>query len=59
MSPEIIEGKKYNNKIDVWALGCVAYETMCLNKVFQGTVRIFLIENIFTFLKLRFIFFKK
>jgi len=22
MSPEIVEGKKYSNKSDIWALGC-------------------------------------
>ena len=26
MAPELISGEKYNNKIDIWALGCVIYE---------------------------------
>lgn len=26
MSPEICESKPYNNKSDVWSLGCVLYE---------------------------------
>jgi serine/threonine protein kinase len=38
MSPELIEGKKYSNKSDIWAVGCVAYEMMTLNQVFNATV---------------------
>ena len=30
MSPEIIKGEKYNNKIDIWALGCIIYELCTL-----------------------------
>ena len=26
MAPEIIKGQKYNNKVDIWALGCIIYE---------------------------------
>ncbi len=26
MSPEICERKPYNNKSDVWSLGCILYE---------------------------------
>jgi NIMA (never in mitosis gene a)-related kinase len=38
MSPEIIEGKKYCTKSDIWALGCCLYEVMTLDKVFDATV---------------------
>lgn len=37
MSPEIIEGKKYSNKTDLWALGCVMYEICTLTRVFDAT----------------------
>jgi len=37
MSPEIIEGKKYSNKSDLWALGCVMYEVCTLTRVFDAT----------------------
>jgi serine/threonine protein kinase len=38
MSPEIIKQEKsYTNKIDVWSLGCVVYELITLQKLFDGT----------------------
>lgn len=30
MSPEICEHKPYNNKSDVWSLGCILYEMINL-----------------------------
>ena len=36
MSPEIIKGEKYNNKIDIWALGCIIYELCTLNRCFEN-----------------------
>lgn len=30
MSPEICEHKPYNNKTDVWSLGCILYEMINL-----------------------------
>ena len=30
MSPELCENKPYNNKSDVWALGCLCYEVSYL-----------------------------
>ena len=36
MAPEIVNGKKYNNKVDMWALGCIIYELCTLNYCFQS-----------------------
>ena len=36
LSPEICEDKPYNQKSDVWALGCVLYELTTLNHAFDG-----------------------
>ena len=33
-SPELCEGKAYNNKSDVWALGCVLFEILTLDVPF-------------------------
>lgn len=36
LSPELVDGKKYDYKTDVWSLGIVLYEMMCLSKPFTG-----------------------
>ncbi|GMR51068.1 hypothetical protein PMAYCL1PPCAC_21263, partial [Pristionchus mayeri] len=36
ISPEMCEGKTYNEKSDIWALGCILYEMTCLQKAFEG-----------------------
>ena len=36
MSPEIISGKAYNEKSDIWALGVVIYELVTCEKPFDG-----------------------
>ena len=35
-APEIIKGEKYNNKIDIWALGCIIYELFTFNICFES-----------------------
>ena len=36
MAPEVIKGEKYNNKVDIWALGCIIYELLTLNVCFES-----------------------
>ena len=35
MSPEIFNNDIYNNKVDIWALGCIIYELFTLNLCFN------------------------
>jgi serine/threonine protein kinase len=37
ISPEMCEGKSYDEKSDIWALGCIVYEMACLQKTFEGS----------------------
>ena len=46
ISPEICEGKAYNEKSDIWSLGCVLYEIACLQKTFEGTTLPALVNKI-------------
>jgi len=36
MAPEIINGEKYNKKVDIWALGCIIHELCTLNFCFES-----------------------
>ena len=36
-SPELCQGKPYNNKADIWALGCILYEMMSGKLAFEGS----------------------
>ncbi|CAK6984434.1 interferon-induced very large GTPase 1-like isoform X1, partial [Scomber scombrus] len=36
LSPEICENKPYNNKSDIWAVGCVLYEMCSLKPAFKA-----------------------
>lgn len=36
MSPELIEEKKYNSQSDMWSLGCIIFEMLCLKTAFQA-----------------------
>ena len=35
-APEILENKNYDNKVDIWALGCIIYELCALKKCFNS-----------------------
>ena len=35
MSPEVLQGKGYDWKSDVWSLGCIAYEICMLRSPFR------------------------
>ena len=36
LSPEVCEDRPYNNKSDIWALGCVLYELCTLRHPFEA-----------------------
>ena len=36
LSPEVWENKPYNNKSDIWAIGCLFYELTTLKHVFEA-----------------------
>ena len=36
-APEIWEHESYNNKCDLWSVGCITYEMACLRVPFRGT----------------------
>ena len=38
MAPEEWSHKKYSNKVDIWALGCIIYELLTLSKCFNGPI---------------------
>ena len=37
MAPEILNGQKYNKKVDIWSLGCILYELFTLDYCFDCT----------------------
>ena len=37
MAPELVKGQKYNNKVDLYSLGCIIYELFTLNEYFIDT----------------------
>ena len=46
MAPEIINGESYNNKVDIWALGCIIYELCTLNPCFDCEYMMGLVNQI-------------
>ena len=36
MAPEILKGENYNNKVDIWSLGCIIQELCTLDLCFEG-----------------------
>ncbi|CAD6184407.1 unnamed protein product [Caenorhabditis auriculariae] len=46
ISPEMCSGNTYNEKSDMWALGCILYEMCCLRKAFEGENLPALVNNI-------------
>ena len=46
LSPEICKGKLYNEKSDIWALGCVFYELCTFTHPFESKNRASLIKKI-------------
>ena len=36
ISPELCEGRAYDQKSDIWSLGCILYEMCALQRAFQA-----------------------
>ncbi len=36
LSPEICREQRYNNKSDIWSLGCILYEMTAMKRPFEG-----------------------
>lgn len=49
MSPEIINGEKYNFSTDYWSLGCILYELIYLKRLFNANNYVALFYKIKTF----------
>ena len=48
ISPELCKDQPYNDKSDVWSLGCVLYELCTLNHPFEGATQVEIYEKIMT-----------
>jgi NIMA (never in mitosis gene a)-related kinase len=46
MSPEMINGKSYSYETDIWSLGVVLYEMLCLEYPFQSETLFVLMTKI-------------
>ena len=45
-APQIVQNETYNEKADIWSLGCIIYETMALKAPFSGNNPLFIAKNI-------------
>ena len=45
-SPEVWKDSKYSNKSDIWSLGCIIYEALCLKPPFRGVDMTELFSNV-------------
>ena len=48
ISPELCQGKPYDQKSDIWALGCILYEMVSRKKTFDGSNLPALVNKIMT-----------
>lgn len=46
MAPEIYLSKPYDNKVDIWGLGCILHQLCCLHPPFFGNDMMSLVSNI-------------
>eukprot|EP01059_Diplonema_ambulator_P025308 TRINITY_DN42354_c0_g1_i1.p1 TRINITY_DN42354_c0_g1~~TRINITY_DN42354_c0_g1_i1.p1 ORF type:complete len:426 (+),score=87.31 TRINITY_DN42354_c0_g1_i1:51-1328(+) len=45
-SPELVAGRPYNNKTDIWAMGCILYELLAQRFAFAGNTLTEIMQNI-------------
>ena len=48
LSPEIIKAQQYDQRVDIWAIGCALYELLTLNSPFKGSNLTTLTHSILT-----------
>ncbi|CAG9318501.1 unnamed protein product [Blepharisma stoltei] len=46
LAPEICKGEPYDNKADIWSLGCIVYELCTLRRPFEGENLIAVVNSI-------------
>lgn len=46
MSPEMLEGREYDFRCDIWAMGCVLYELVERKRAFDGSSDIAIFHKI-------------
>lgn len=46
MAPEVIKGETYNDKVDIWAFGCIIYELLTLKVCFESKSLYGFVDNI-------------